>query len=171
MGGVDVFVDRGLSQCLGCGACHNTVALSASLVLLSSVSSSTMDHGHPDGETTSTGGHRPAFINKLQRLVELSQDAVAMFYPSLQHVRLGPDPSSLPSVPVARKTLMYYPRIRKRSRGYSQIHPPHEASQSLSTSPASSFLSGRTTNKLSLTTMPFRVLCHTAMRLLPVAGI
>ena len=39
MGGVDVFVDRGLSQCLGCGACHNTVALSASLVLLSSVSS------------------------------------------------------------------------------------------------------------------------------------
>ena len=60
-----------------------------------------MDHGHRDSEPTFTGGHRPRFSSQTTgRLVELSQDAVAVFYPSLQHVRLGPepDPSSLPSV-------------------------------------------------------------------------
>ena len=64
------------------------------------VSSSTMDHGHPDGEPTSTGGHPPLCYLTTGRLVELSQDEVAVLYPSLRCMRFGPKPD--PSHPPIR---------------------------------------------------------------------
>ena len=140
-------------------------------------SSSTMDYSQPDGEPTSARGYRPS--SKLQGawwtylrtrspcFIQRFNTWIWVRSPVHRHFPRYPT-----NKPVARKTLMHYPAYESDHAGTARLtlrmRLPSPRRQVL-LHHLFPFLNGGTTNKLSLTTMPFRVLCFTTMRVLLVA--
>jgi hypothetical protein len=117
----------------------NPAQHSTALVQISGrAGSSAMDHEpiYPDGP----GTHVYQTIEG--GLVELSHNVATAFYPSLQHMRLPVQAEAQSLLSVFDEQTSTQQRLegrpRKRRRSYDQNTTPHEASESMSTSPTSS---------------------------------